>query len=71
MKKIFSFMLALAMVLSMTACGGNTQASVGGGNNSDSSVSGEEESNVEEPDVEESNADDEGASVQGENLSEP
>ncbi|MDE7332748.1 MAG: ABC transporter substrate-binding protein [Lachnospiraceae bacterium] len=61
MKKIFSFILALAMVLSMTACGGNTQASVGGGNNSDSSVSGEEESN----------ADDEGASVQGENLSDP
>ena len=71
MKKILSFMLALAMVLSMTACGGNTQASVGGDNNSDSSVSGEEEPNVEEADVEESNADDEGASVQDENLSDP
>lgn len=51
-KKIGSLMIAMAMVLSMTACGSNSQtAGSGGGNDSDSSTSGEVETNMEESDA--------------------
>lgn len=53
-------MLVIVMVLSMTACGSNAQTAAGG-NESDNSVSGEEEPNT----------DDEASSIQDENLSDP
>ncbi|MDE5934035.1 MAG: ABC transporter substrate-binding protein, partial [Lachnospiraceae bacterium] len=66
-KKIFSLMLALVMILSMTACGGNTAATSDSSSDSDNSVSGE----AEESNVEASDADSEASSVQDESMSDP
>ena len=71
MKKIFSLMLCLVMILSMTACGGNTAATSDSSSDSDNSVSGEAEANAEESNVEASDADSEAASVQDESMSDP
>ena len=61
MKKNFSLMLVLAVMLSMTACGSNLETTIDSSNDSGHNVSGEEESNVG----------DEVSSIQDENLNDP
>lgn len=70
MKKILSLMLALIVVLCMTACSSNAQTSVGGSNDSDNSIS-DEEVNVEEDNLKGSDADDGASSVEDDKLSDP
>ena len=70
MKKLLSLMIALTMVLSMAACGSNTEtASRDGSKETASDGNNVFESNVSGED--ESDADEEGSSAQDENLGDP